>query len=88
MSEEDKPGSDAPASEAGFPFRMPRALLFVFAAIATGNLLGYVAGIEIEIETAMATTWSRSDLMAMTSWGVVLVGAVVALRRSRKPKLP
>ena len=82
MSEEDKPGSDAPASEAGFPFRMPRALLFVFAAIATGNLLGYVAGIEI------ATTWSRSDLMAMTSWGVVLVGALVALRRSRKPKLP
>ncbi len=77
MSEEDKPGSDTPTSEAGSRFRMPRALLFVFAAIATGNLLGYVAGVEI------ATTWSRSDLMAMASWGVVLVGAIVALRRSR-----
>ncbi len=82
MSEEDKPESDTPTSEAGSRFRMPRALLFVFAAIATGNLLGYVAGVEI------STTWSRSDLMAMASWGVVLVGAIVALRRSGKPKLP
>ena len=82
MSEEGKPGSDTPTSEAGSRLRIPRALLFVFAAIATGNLLGYIAGVEI------ATTWSRSDLMAMASWGVVLVGAIVALKRSRKPKLP
>ena len=74
--------SSEPPSEPGPRFRMPRALLFLFVAIATGNLLGYVAGIEI------ATTWSRSDLVAMASWGVVLVGAIVALRRSRKPKLP
>ena len=82
MSEEDKPRGDTPTSEPGPRFRMPRALLFVFAAIATGNLLGYVAGIEI------TTTWSCSDLVAMASWGVVLVGAIAALRRSRKPKLP
>ena len=79
MSGEDQSGSATPTSEPGPRFRMPRALLFVFAAIATGNLLGYVTGIEI------ATTWSRSDLVAMASWGVVLVGAIVALRRSGKP---